>query len=237
MRATGVTISTMPITLGHSLRAWRTISSDTRALTSSSARKPPIFSRPASSSSWWRPPWVSSVSTSAAVAALFQRRACATTSSSVARRMRSSSNRPTAFSAQRRPSPTHSRTRDGSASQSPRRRAGSNTPSRAISVCGSRKWSRTKCASPSATRDLPRGMMAVCGSGSPRGWRNSATTANQSAIAPTADASQNASIQPQAPWPPRATANARPPNAATSSAAALHFMRARAAARGSASAR
>ena len=36
------------------------------------------------------------------------------------------------------------------------------------------------------------GMIAVCGIGKPSGWRNSATTANQSATAPTIAASQNA---------------------------------------------
>ena len=36
---------------------------------------------------------------------------------------------------------------------------------------------------------LRRGMIAVCGIGSPSGWRNSAVTANQSASAPTIAAS------------------------------------------------
>ena len=36
---------------------------------------------------------------------------------------------------------------------------------------------------------LRRGMIAVCGIGIPRGWRNSAVTANQSASAPTIAAS------------------------------------------------
>ncbi len=45
-------------------------------------------------------------------------------------------------------------------------------------------------------RSLLLGMIAVCGMGSPSGCRNSATTANQSAIAPTIAASLNAASQP-----------------------------------------
>jgi hypothetical protein len=49
-----------------------------------------------------------------------------------------------------------------------------------------------KVARFSPIRSLLLGMMAVCGIGSPSGWRNNATTANQSAIAPTIAASENA---------------------------------------------
>ena len=39
-------------------------------------------------------------------------------------------------------------------------------------------------------------MIAVCGIGSPSGWRNSAVTANQSASAPTMPASAMAATYP-----------------------------------------
>ncbi len=51
-------------------------------------------------------------------------------------------------------------------------------------------------------RSLLRGMIAVCGIGRPIGRRNSATTANQSASAPTAAASQKAETQAQMPRSP-----------------------------------
>src|SRR5690606_38856055 len=43
------------------------------------------------------------------------------------------------------------------------------------------------------------GMIAVCGNGRPSGWRNKATTANQSANAPTVAASLKARNQGQNP--------------------------------------
>jgi hypothetical protein len=51
--------------------------------------------------------------------------------------------------------------------------------------------------------------MAVWGMGTPKGWRNSATTANQSARAPTMAASAKAASHSQAPCPlwERATTN------------------------------
>ena len=60
-----------------------------------------------------------------------------------------------------------------------------------------RRTPSASAAVPSATsaspmRSLLAGMMAVCGSGTPSGWRNSAVTANQSASPPTIAASQNA---------------------------------------------
>ena len=69
------------------------------------------------------------------------------------------------------------------------------------------------------------GMMAVCGIGNPIGRRNSATTANQSASAPTVAASQNARTQAQAPCPPMTWLVMKPQTIATSSASAAIFMR------------
>jgi hypothetical protein len=51
-----------------------------------------------------------------------------------------------------------------------------------------------KSASLAPMRSLLAGMIAVCGTGSPSGWRNSATTANQSAMAPTIAASAKAAM-------------------------------------------
>ena len=42
--------------------------------------------------------------------------------------------------------------------------------------------------------------MAVCGIGTPSGWRNSAVTANQSARPPTIAASAKARTKPQPAW-------------------------------------
>ena len=61
-----------------------------------------------------------------------------------------------------------------------------------------RKFAQMKDARFSPIRFLLLGMIAVCGMGNPSGWRNSATTANQSAIAPTIAASANAATYPHA---------------------------------------
>ena len=74
-------------------------------------------------------------------------------------------------------------------------------------------------------RSLLLGMMAVCGIGSPSGRRNSATTANQSASAPTVAASQNARTQAQTPCPPIAWLATKPPSMAASRSKAVIFMR------------
>ena len=52
-----------------------------------------------------------------------------------------------------------------------------------------RKFSWTKVPRLSPIWSFLRGMIAVCGIGSPSGCRNSAVTANQSASAPTIEAS------------------------------------------------
>ena len=57
---------------------------------------------------------------------------------------------------------------------------------------GIRKFSLMNVASASPMRSLLRGMIAVCGIGRPRGCRNSAVTANQSARPPTIAASAKA---------------------------------------------
>ncbi len=46
-------------------------------------------------------------------------------------------------------------------------------------------WVATKRPSARPSRSFCAGMMAVCGIGRPSGWRNSAVTANQSAMPPT----------------------------------------------------
>ena len=51
-----------------------------------------------------------------------------------------------------------------------------------------------------ASMSLRRGMSAVCGMGTPSGCRKIAVTANQSAIAPTIEASAPAWTNPQNPW-------------------------------------
>src|SRR5690606_4545677 len=59
----------------------------------------------------------------------------------------------------------------------------------------------------------------------PSGWRNKATTANQSARAPTTAASQKASSQAQPPWRPMNRLSTRPASAATRHIRACNFLR------------
>ncbi len=75
------------------------------------------------------------------------------------------------------------------------------TRSRMIS--SRRKLSPMKSCRLRASMSFFLGMSAVCGIGRPIGCRNSAVTANQSAIAPTIDASAPALTNPQAPSLPR----------------------------------
>ena len=72
------------------------------------------------------------------------------------------------------------------------RPAGSNSRSFASTCAVLRKLLQMKPASLAPMRSLLLGMIAVCGIGSPSGWRNSATTTNQSAMAPTIAASAKA---------------------------------------------
>jgi len=76
----------------------------------------------------------------------------------------------------------------------------------AIRVSLARNLSRIKSASFPAMSSFLFLMMAVCGIGTPKGWRNSATTANQSARAPTMAASAKAASHSQAPCPDRVRA-------------------------------
>src|ERR1700680_2143742 len=64
-------------------------------------------------------------------------------------------------------------------------------------MVGVRKFCSTKIPSCAPIRSLLCGTIAVCGSGIPPGWRNSATTANQSASPPISAASLKASTQPR----------------------------------------
>ena len=106
----------------------------------------------------------------------------------------------------------------GSASQTPTRR---ETPAAAIRsrMIGSwRKFSPTNSSSPRPRSSLRFGIRAVCGIGSPSGCLKSAVTANQSAIAPTIDASAPAFTNPRNPSRSRVTtyttaANSRSPTA------------------------
>ena len=63
---------------------------------------------------------------------------------------------------------------------------------RRATTVGMRKFDCRNRAIESAMRSLFSGMIAVCGIGMPRGWRNSAVTANQSAMPPTIPASAKA---------------------------------------------
>ncbi len=56
-------------------------------------------------------------------------------------------------------------------------------------ICSWRKFSPTNCSRLRPRSSFFRGISAVCGMGNPNGCLKSAVTANQSAIAPTIDAS------------------------------------------------
>ena len=70
-----------------------------------------------------------------------------------------------------------------------------------ISSC--RKFSPTNSSRLRPIISFLRGMSAVCGMGRPSGWRKIAVTANQSAQAPTIEASAPALTKPSMPssWP------------------------------------
>ena len=69
-------------------------------------------------------------------------------------------------------------------------------------IVSCRKFSPTNSSRLRPSSSLRRGISAVCGIGRPSGCLNSAVTANQSAIAPTIDASAPALTNPQKPsWP------------------------------------
>ena len=82
-----------------------------------------------------------------------------------------------------------------------------------------RKFSPTNSSSPRPSSSLRLGIRAVCGIGRPSGCLNSAVTANQSAIAPTIDASAPAFTNPSQPSWPRVTTYTTA--ASTSSATAI----------------
>ena len=86
-----------------------------------------------------------------------------------------------------------------SASQSATRVARWALRTRSVIRAGVRRLSWTKVASVLANWSFRSGMTAVWGIGRPRGWRNRAVTANQSASPPTSDASAPARTKPRRP--------------------------------------
>ena len=86
-----------------------------------------------------------------------------------------------------------------STSQPPTRRLSSATCIRSRITCSCRKFSPTNSWRLRPSISLRRGISAVCGIGRPSGCLNSAVTANQSAIAPTIDASAPALTKPRKP--------------------------------------
>ena len=113
---------------------------------------------------------------------------------------------PRAIAARSETSSTTRRALAGSVSQRPIR---SETPaaatrSRMMSSC--RKFSPTNSSRLRPRSSLRSGISAVCGIGRPSGCLNRAVTANQSAIAPTIEASAPALTNPSQPsWPSVAT--------------------------------
>ncbi len=87
----------------------------------------------------------------------------------------------------------------GSLTQTPTRRAISAVASRSRITCSCRKFSEKNSSRLLPNSSLRRGISAVCGIGSRSGCRNSAVTANQSAMAPTMLASAPALTNPRNP--------------------------------------
>ncbi len=113
-----------------------------------------------------------------------------------------------------------------SASQSASRAAAPKRPIFSSTCFVARKLAQMKVARFSPMRSLLLGITAVCGIFRPSGWRNSATTANQSAIAPTIAASANAATYGHAGWrSPSAEATRYSSPAPTSRPRAMACMR------------
>ena len=113
--------------------------------------------------------------------------------------MWSSRTLPSAIAATSDTSSTTRRALAGSASQSPTRAEIVAAATRSRMMSSWRKFSPTNSSSPLPSSSLRFGTSAVCGIGRPSGCLKSAVTANQSAIAPTIDASAPALTKPQKP--------------------------------------
>jgi hypothetical protein len=90
----------------------------------------------------------------------------------------------------------------GSVSQLPTRRLSSAASIRSRTTDSCRKFSPMNSSRLRPSSSLRFGISAVCGIGSPSGRLNSAVTANQSAIAPTMDASAPVFTKPSHPCRP-----------------------------------
>ena len=99
-------------------------------------------------------------------------------------------------------SSTTRRALSGSESQVASRAEGVAAAIRSRMIASWRKFSPTNSWSPLPRSSLRRGISAVCGMGIPSGCLNSAVTANQSAIAPTIEASAPALTKPRNPSSP-----------------------------------
>ena len=94
-----------------------------------------------------------------------------------------------------------------------------------------RKCSVTNSPSLVASSTFLRGTSAVCGIGTPIGWRNSAVTANQSARPPTSPASAPAATKPSTPASPPCTSRVMRKTAAKTMSSAVARVLARRSAR------
>ncbi len=101
------------------------------------------------------------------------------------------------------PSSTTRRALTGSLSHRPTRSEMVAAATRSRMIPSWRKFSPTNSWSPRPSSSLRFGISAVCGIGSPSGCLNRAVTANQSAIAPTIEASAPAFTNPSQPSCPR----------------------------------
>ena len=155
---------------------------------------------------WWRSSRSTSISvvpSSGEIGSSRNRgtRACVTRSATW-----SSRTLPSAITATSATSSTTRRAWAGSASQAPTRAEIVAAATRSRMMSSWRKFSPTNSSSPLPSSSLRLGTSAVCGIGRPSGCLNSAVTANQSAIAPTIDASAPALTNPQNPSRPSVAA-------------------------------
>src|SRR3954470_3754572 len=180
-----------------------------------STSQPYSSSRARSTSPWWRSSSRASVSSPPSSGAIGSSRNRGVNASRTSDSMWSSRTLDSAIAVTSATSSTTRWALAGWASQAPNRRETPAAPMRSRMIASCRKFSPTNSSSPRPSSSFLRGISAVCGTGSPSGCLNRAVTANQSAIAPTIDASAPALTKPRN--PPRSRVTTYTTAASTSS--------------------
>ena len=170
-----------------------------------STSQPCSSSRARSTSPWCRSSWSASDSSPPSSGAIGSSRNRGVRASRTSDSMWSSRTLVRAMAATSATSSTTRRALAGWASQTPIRREIPAAAIRSRMIASWRKFSPTNSSSPRPRSSLRFGIRAVCGIGSPSGCLKRAVTANQSAIAPTIDASAPAFTNPRNPSRSRVT--------------------------------